>query len=82
MDTYCEKNEIVLCHKKRHAGIDLTNIQKNSNDVTTNQNISAKLCAVVAAVDLKIFADFNLWILIVLWIQKISWNMSLSILFV
>ena len=41
MGTYCEKNKIVLCHKKRHAVIDLIDIQKNSNDVTTNQNISA-----------------------------------------
>ena len=39
MGSYCEK--IVLCHKKRHAVIDLIDIQKNSNDVTTNQNISA-----------------------------------------
>ena len=39
INTYCE--ETVLCHKKRHAVIDLIDIQKNSNDVTTNQNISA-----------------------------------------
>ena len=41
MGTYCEKNEIGLCHKKRHVVIDLIDIQKNSNDVTTNQIISA-----------------------------------------
>ena len=39
INTYCE--ETVLCHKKRNAVIDLIDIQKNSNDVTTNQNISA-----------------------------------------